>query len=154
MIIGYQVKDNSGRFWNGRTSSEVLTEETAIKELSESSKNNNNEFQIVAVPESSVENPVFENTLSASTLQYKTIAVSPALLCESDCLQIEVLANDPNCNMIMGRDTGWFVKLYEEAEYNLGYEGMSDQFHCVLNDALKAGYRCIEFDGDVELNEN
>lgn len=40
--------------------------------------------------------------------------------------------------MIMGRDTGWFVKLYEDAESNLDYHGMSDNFSNILVSALKA----------------
>jgi len=91
-----------------------------------------------------------ENALISTSDQYKTLCVSTSHLTRTDMQALEVLANDIDCNMIAGRDTGWFVKLYEEPQYNKEYSGCSEYFHHILITSLNNGYRMIEFDGQAE----
>ncbi|TNC80797.1 MAG: hypothetical protein C9356_11785 [Oleiphilus sp.] len=150
MIIGYQVQDTAGNNWGGRPSYEVLTEATATKDLLDARSTATALFTMIAVLDGDIEEPIFEKELSASREQYKAIAVSTGCLSDDERKQMDVLAEDSDCNMIMGRDTGWLVKLYDEPEYNLGYEGMGDQFHAILLAALDAGYRLVEFDSAAD----
>ncbi len=55
--------------------------------------------------------------------------------------------------MIQVRDTGWWIKLYDEVDLNMNYTGMSDEFHCMLTSAVLTGYRMIEFDCDGTIYE-
>jgi hypothetical protein len=97
----------------------------------------------------SLNNDVISSLVDAVD-QYKTLCVSTAHLTPDDMEAIEVLAKDIDCNMITGRDTGFFVKLYEEPEYNKEYSGCSDHFHHILISAFNNGYRMVEFDSQAE----
>lgn len=87
--------------------------------------------------------------ISCTEEKYECIGISTAHLTDKDLLQLDVLADDDDCNMIMKRSTGWFIKLYPEAEANLTYASMSNDFHHILQEAHKAGFRLVEFDSDA-----
>lgn len=62
MIIGYQVQDQHGNNWADRPSYEILTEQTAIKDLLDArNANNNSLFVMIAIIEGDIEEPTFEN---------------------------------------------------------------------------------------------
>lgn len=111
------------------------------------------EADLVSFWNSKLDNDVTSTSTSAlagAVDQYKTLCVSTAHLTPDDMEAIDVLAKDIDCNMITGRDTGWFVKLYEESEYNKKYRDCSEHFHYILITALNSGYRMIEFDSQAE----
>ena len=86
--------------------------------------------------------------MASSSDQYKTLGVSTSHLTIDDLKALEEIADDLNCNMILSRDTGWFVKLYDEPFDNF-HKGMSESFNKILIGALSAGYRMVEFDCDA-----
>ncbi|MBT0587955.1 DUF5983 family protein [Alteromonas oceanisediminis] len=90
------------------------------------------------------------NVLQSSTENYKTVCLSTQSINESDHKQLDILGRDSAEGMIQSRDTGWWVKLYNEPEYN-HRDGFSDDFNALLADCLVAGYRMVEFDADCEL---
>jgi hypothetical protein len=97
----------------------------------------------------------YSSTASLSNVddQYRVIGVSTAHLSESDRSMLETLSTNPDCNMVMGQESGWFIKLYEEPENNTGYAGMSDNFHQLLNKVHESGYRMVEFNCDADVHE-
>lgn len=153
MIIGYQVQNRNGEHWAGRPSNVILTEETAVREYGQARTYNDSPYKMIAILEGDIEHPVFENSLTGSGDQYKVLGVSTAHLKEEDHKALSELAADPECNVCAGRTTGWFIKLYENAESNLGYANMSDTFHKILLSALAAGYRMVEFDSAATVHE-
>jgi hypothetical protein len=81
--------------------------------------------------------------------EYRCVAVSTAHLTAAakDCLSLEVASN-----MVMDRDTGWFVKLYDDWPSN----AWTDEPHLlvILFWAWNNNYRLIEFDADaLELDQ-
>ena len=94
--------------------------------------------------------------LISSDDQYKCIAISTIHLNEHCKSALSALA--AHTNMVFERDTGWFVKLYDELEYNLEmpnsacYElgEIPSQLATIYSAALSAGYRMIEFDSEAE----
>lgn len=78
--------------------------------------------------------------------QYKCIAISTAHLDHHDRMVLE----NSDKNMIMGRDTGWFVKLYEDEPLS-GLSMFTPKFQTLVSDIYAAGYRMIEFDGDAPV---
>lgn len=152
MIIGYQVQDEHGNNWGNRPSYHILTEQAATRDLHQSREELSANFVMVAILNGDIEQPTFECELASTTDQYKTIGISTCHLSMDDHNALTCLSSDPDCNMICSRDcTGWIVKLYDEAERNTGYEGMSDHFHSMLVSVRKAGYRSIEFDCDAQI---
>lgn len=149
MILGYQVQDIQGNNWGGRASNMVLTEATAIRDIKEARKQQpTNGYGLIAILSNDIDEPVFEELFTATPDQYKVIVVSVSHLTQDDQDALEVLVNDTNCNMVMGRTTGWFVKLYEEVEYEIENNGFSDSLKSILSKAHKAGFRMVEFDSD------
>lgn len=65
--------------------------------------------------------------------------------------------------MVMERDTGWFVKLYEfdekeeggtlESFFKATYKGITPTLLTIFCEAYSAGYRLIEFDMDALVIE-
>lgn len=79
---------------------------------------------------------------------YKALAVCTGHLPQDDMGMLK----DSRSNMIMERDTGFFVKLYDDLECNLKeFFLMSDEFNKIISFAFDNGYRLIEFDRDVDL---
>ena len=159
MIIGYQIVDKNGRNWhdnidqvdNPRT---VLSEESAITELKQLRRTRPERgFAMLAVLDGDIEHPFFEWSLAATRDQYKTLCINAAHIPYEEHEALSRLGDDSDCNMIFRRDTGWFIKLYDEAEYNNNYEGLGEAFSNILNAALKAGYRMIEIDLDGLVHE-
>jgi len=89
--------------------------------------------------------------IRATEDQYKTIAVSTIHLSEQDKARLTELADDKMCNMVLERDTGWFIKLYDETESN--EHGVSDSLNLIFTVCLEAGFRMIEFDCDAQSYE-
>lgn len=159
MIIGYQIEDKHGRNWhdnidradNPRT---VLSEQSSIEELKKQQKMRpERDFRMIAVLEGDIDHPFFEWSLTAANDQYKALGVSVCHIPLDEHDALNKLAGDPDCNMIMGRDTGWFIKLYDEIESNLGYNGLGEEFHNILVSAVKAGYRMLEIDTDAQVHD-
>ncbi len=89
--------------------------------------------------------------LAASQDSYRVISISTAHLSPGDIIGLDSLANDSECQMVMKRDTGYFVKLYDDIETNNGFIGHSDSFDNIVINAYEAGYRMIEFDCDATI---
>ena len=102
--------------------------------------------------------------------EYKVLAISTSHLSKEDTSVFHSLSHHhldaydhPFRHMVMARDTGWFIKLYDEADYNdlvtypqaIG-EGMrfSPALHKIIMFAHSNGYRMIEFDRDAEEYPN
>lgn len=90
--------------------------------------------------------------------EYKCVAVSTGHLTENDRDQLHRAVHGPLFpegpavgNMIMERDTGWFMKLYGELDANMHGPIWSDQLQRLITWAHYAGYRMIEFDGDAPV---
>lgn len=97
----------------------------------------------------------FEDSLLLTELEhsedsYRTIGISNYHLSGADTVVLDDLASDPECNMVLKRDTGWFVKLYESPDANT-HASMSLNLNSILSACLSAGYRMIEFDADANL---
>jgi len=55
--------------------------------------------------------------------------------------------------MVMERDTGFLVKLYDDVEY-FADEPYSDNLRGLLMSAHQAGFRMMEFDSDATILED
>lgn len=79
--------------------------------------------------------------------EYRTAAVSTAHLKSGDldALAKYTVSDD---NMIITRDTGHFIKLYEDANYNMRV-GLSDAYHNIIRYFWEQGFRMVEFDCDA-----
>ncbi len=152
-IIGYQVQNHNGEQWAKRSSQEVLTENTALTDLQEAKEKRPGErWGLIAISCGDIREPSLEAPLSSTAEQYRVLMVSTAHLSKSDCVAIQKLAEDCKCNMIMGRDTGWYVKLFDDPTSNQDYEGMSENFHTLLRAVLAAGFMMIEFDSAAGIH--
>ena len=94
---------------------------------------------------------------------YTVLAISTAHILKDDADHLHSISHShphalshPLANMVMARDTGYIVKLYEERhiidemmeqEKDLDVE-FSPQFHNILQKAHAEGHRMIEFDSD------
>lgn len=79
--------------------------------------------------------------------EYKAVAISTADITQHDMNNLPHI----DSGMIMQRDTGFFIKLYEEAEYNLmEFQHLSFQLNTILQQAHYLGYRMVEIDCDAE----
>jgi hypothetical protein len=62
MIIGYQVQDQHGNNWDDRPSYEILTEQTAIKELKLArARYRDDNYNMIVILQGDIEEPTFEN---------------------------------------------------------------------------------------------
>lgn len=62
MIIGYQVKNSKGQYWNNSPSNELFTEIEAVQLLQESqcdASTKEHPFDIIAVVKGSISNPIW-----------------------------------------------------------------------------------------------
>jgi hypothetical protein len=84
--------------------------------------------------------------LNKSEEQYKVVGISTGHLTVDDSFSLDKLSSDCDCNIVMGRSTGWFIKLYDQKDQGQAYHGMSIQFITILNSAYEAGFRMVEFD--------
>lgn len=160
MIIGYQIEDKLGRNWHDNIDhasgpKTVLTENTAVSSL-QTLKERYPErgFRMFAVLKDDIVGPFFEWELSASEDQYKVIGISTGHLSEEDKIKLNEMAHNSNCGMVTGRDTGWFIKLYNETEYNTDlFSGFSEQAKKLLDTVHKSGFTMVEFDNDATVYE-
>lgn len=80
---------------------------------------------------------------------YRCCAISTAMLTDDDQL---TLASKESENMVMVRDTGFFMKLYEELEsVHLLIADLSAPLKHTILEAFHQGFRMIEFDCDAPL---
>ena len=78
---------------------------------------------------------------------YKTVCISTGDITERDIGMLE----ESDSNMVMSRDTGFFLKLYEERESNMEeFGGVSLRLLSIIQAAHGAGYRMIEIDADAQ----
>ena len=65
MIIGYQVQDQHGNNWDDRPSYEILTEQTAVKELKLArARYRDDNYNMIVILQGDIEDPTFENPSS------------------------------------------------------------------------------------------
>ncbi|NLC21322.1 MAG: hypothetical protein GX771_05330 [Halomonadaceae bacterium] len=96
------------------------------------------------------------NELKRSEDQYKVIGISTGHLPECDMKRLATMGGATGSTMILPRESGVLVKLYESEEpRNLAddYPGLSDAFYCVLGLARDAGFGMVEFDADATAYE-
>jgi hypothetical protein len=82
---------------------------------------------------------------------YKVAALCTAHLTEKDSELLKIAGDDPDENMVMSREYGFFIKLYsDEAAVNDNYRhGHSEAINNIIAWALAHGVELIEFDRDA-----
>lgn len=88
------------------------------------------------------------DALKSSVDTYQVICINSSHLIDSDKDLLDNLGT--STGMIMKRDTGWFVKLYEDLESNYLYDS-SNELKKLFELCHAAGYRMIEFDCDASF---
>ncbi len=83
--------------------------------------------------------------------RYQVMALSTAHLTAKDSYLLTQATSNKYENMVMGRDTGWFIKLYDELEPSLSLCQASQTLRRVVSWAHKSGYRMVEFDSGAEV---
>jgi hypothetical protein len=81
---------------------------------------------------------------------YSAVALCISHMTLEDRNALMEAADDPDENMVMGRDTGIFIKLYAEADgdegpFNLRH-GHSEDLKRIIRWAVASGFQLIEFD--------
>lgn len=88
--------------------------------------------------------------------EYRAIALSTAHITEADRDELAAAATDGD-TMVLMRESGFFIKLYEETEDGDGQSnyrhGVSESIKQIIRWAYNAGYRMIEFDSDAPFLE-
>lgn len=90
---------------------------------------------------------------------YACLALSAGHLSKQDVDYLDALAGKKEDQMVMRRDTGYFIKLYDELSYNLcpprgdnrDRSGMSQGLADIIIFAHDMGFRLIEFDADASV---
>jgi len=80
--------------------------------------------------------------------EYKVLAISTCHITIKDSATLNKKSKGLGKHMILSRDTGWFIKLYEELEYNLKSE-FSPSLIKIITFAHGNGYKMIELDADA-----
>lgn len=96
---------------------------------------------------------LLECELERTEDSYKAIGISTYHLSLDDTVDLDGLAFDRECNMVMKRDTGWFVKLYDSPQAN-DREHLTEHLKSLFRACLGAGFRMIEFDADASIYHN
>ena len=79
--------------------------------------------------------------------QYKTLCISTEDIGPQDLHNLHHIDSE----MIMERDYGFFIKLYEEEEYNMDeFQGLDWKTLMIIKAARDAGFRMIEIDCDAQ----
>ena len=79
--------------------------------------------------------------------EYKAVAISTADVPQHDMNNLKHM----DSGMVMERDTGFFIKLYEEPEYNvLEFQHLTFRLNTILQQAHYLGYRMVEIDCDAD----
>jgi hypothetical protein len=84
---------------------------------------------------------------------YKVLVLSTAHLRDYDIQRLTHKARDPENNMVMERDTGFFVKLYDNLDYDQD-EKQSLNFNVIVATAHNEGFRMLEFDRDAPVYDD
>lgn len=81
---------------------------------------------------------------------YKAIAISTSHLTQDDKDKLTNTA-ESDCGMIVERDTGYFIKLYDEVEYTRNLiDNLSQGAQDVIMACHDGGFTMIEFDRDAD----
>jgi len=91
-----------------------------------------------------------KTALTTSNEQYKCIGLSTEYMDEDDWMRLSQLATVVRPHMVFERDTGWFIKLYNEADMNVD-RLLSEKTNALIRRCTEAGYRMIEFDSDIPV---
>lgn len=91
-----------------------------------------------------------EKLANLNTESYSAVAISTGWLSDADRCILDDMAKRSISNMVLVRDSGWFIKLYEELELNINPE-YSAELRLIITKAHQDGFRLIEFDCDVSL---
>jgi len=82
---------------------------------------------------------------------YLVVALSTGHITEADSKLLDELANSIDAGMIMGREYGFFIKLFmDDLESNLR-DGYSKELRTIITEAYKAGFQMIELDRDAPV---
>lgn len=100
------------------------------------------------IPMNTENNNLISAAFTKTEDTYKAIGIYIGHLSKPDREALKELSEDGEVTMVMERDTGFFVKLYDEAKYNV-YGELSDLANNILAFAYEAGFRMIEFDCDA-----
>jgi len=84
---------------------------------------------------------------------YKVLVLSTAHLRDYDIQRLTHKARDPDNNMVMERDTGFFIKFYEDIDLDQD-EKQSLNFNVIVATALAEGFRMLEFDRDAPVYDD
>jgi hypothetical protein len=87
-----------------------------------------------------------EQSIANSAESYKVLALSTGHITKEDTDALNAAAADPEENMVMKRDTGWFIKLYYVPDIS---DQHSPAIKLIIKLAVNAGFQMIEFDGDA-----
>lgn len=87
--------------------------------------------------------------LSVTSDAYKCIGISTKHLTKVCIESLNIASDDSENNMVMARDSGFFIKLYDEEEYNEKMP-LSSNLLNIIKQCHLAKYRMIEFDADAE----
>lgn len=97
-----------------------------------------------------------EQSIANSAESYKVLALSTGHITKEDTDALNAAAADPEENMVMKRDTGWFIKLYYVPDISDQHtvnrnmrHGVSPAIKLIIKLAVNAGFQMIEFDGDA-----
>jgi hypothetical protein len=97
-----------------------------------------------------ISNTILKRKMQAHE-QYKTLCISTGDITEPDMDKLTLTAGLTGMNMIMVRDTGLFLKLYDDECYMTDMiDNLTTETQQIINTAIAAGYRMIEVDCDAE----
>lgn len=88
------------------------------------------------------------NELTTSSDQYKALGINISHFSAQDIETLTSMANDENTNMVVARETGFFIKLYDDV--NAEYQGATIALQNLFKTVRQAGYRLIEVDTDAK----
>jgi len=81
---------------------------------------------------------------------YKVVALSTGHLTIEDRDALQAAADDIEETMVMGRSTGFFIKLYDLADSDDLRHGHSESIKRIVQWAKGLGFQMIEFDRDAD----
>lgn len=97
--------------------------------------------------------PEFQLESALPEERYLVVAMSTGHLTEADNDVLTAAADDVDESMVMGRDTGFLIKLYKD-ELSEGlnlHHGHSETIKDIIKWAYERGYQMIEFDSGAEV---
>ncbi|OLF82031.1 hypothetical protein AWH63_10860 [Marinobacter sp. C18] len=82
---------------------------------------------------------------------YRAVAMTTAHLRLSDNESLECAAKNPQNNLVMGRETGFLIKLPAGDDKVEKVADLSDEAQRILKWASEAGFRAVEFDNVADM---